>query len=337
MNYKSLVLIMVVSAGVYFTSCQDVELGDPDLTHTATNSLAFFSMTNASPNAPALDLYIDNIKQGSSVSAGAGQNGYSKIALASNGTFANVNIRSKASTGTIGGVLDKSDLIFRAGNANSNNFQAADSGYYTVIVLDSTTRPKPVRLLNAGFFADTTFFNPLTGKQISVVERKGLSAAEKSKLAPLGTVPLGSSDPGGLRYLIITDQLPLPSTHRFPKLAAGKAAVRFIHASPNAETVTVTVGGTNVNNSASIFTYPMRFPTFNPTVGSRTIATTNFLTVNAGVMDVVVKGTGGATIAQTVGFNFETGGIYTIVLSGNRNDLTKGTVTSLPLSIIKNK
>src|SRR5689334_15858274 len=106
MNYKSLTLIAAIGTGLYITSCQDVELGEPNVANSNTSGAAFFSMINASPDAPSLDLYIDNVKQGASVPTTDGQDGYAKATIAANGTngtnntFSNVSIRAKASSGT---------------------------------------------------------------------------------------------------------------------------------------------------------------------------------------------------------------------------------------------
>ena len=322
--------LTALTSGLYLSSCEEVELGEPNIKTTASSSSANFLLVNASPDAPALNLVVNNSKTGASVATGTGQDVYTKVGITSNAVLANTNIRAAAASGSIGGLLGSNDLIFRAGNNNANNLTAADSAYYTVIVLDSISRPKPLRTLNAKNFGDTTFFNPLTGGQISTVERKALSPEVRAKLVALGTVPLGASDPGGIRFLVITDQLPLPSTTRFPKPATGKIAVRFIHASPNSEdNVTVKVGATTVSNNGSIRSYPTKFPTFTPSVGSRSVTQGNWQTADMGLMTVTV--TAGATEIANREFQFEDKGVYTIVMSGNRRALP------LSLTIIKNK
>jgi hypothetical protein len=276
--------IMILGAATWLTACEDPDYIQPDTTVAPTNLSSNVLLVNASPDAPSLDLFINNEKIGGSVSAGTAQSGYTNVAIASNGGVANAAIRAKATSGTIGGVLDGRDLIYRAGNNNINNFSASDSAFYTFVVLDSITRPAPLRTNNALGIADTTYFNPLTGSYIAGVTRAPLPAAQKSRTVAVGTVPLGSTDVGGLRFLVITDQLPLPSTTRLPKPAANQAAIRLIHASPNTGAVTMTLGVTTYPTSSltpGLFTYPMLFATaFNPAVGSRSTTATTFVNVS---------------------------------------------------------
>jgi len=357
LNINKITAALATSMLMCTVACQDVDLSTPDLSTTATSSHANFLMVNASTDAPSLDLYVNNVKTGSSISTGSTQSEYTNALITSNGVLANTNLRAKASSGTIGGVLDKSDLIFRAANNSTNNFQAADSAYYTLIVLDSITRPKPLRTLNASNFGDITYYSSVsefTAPKIassgdttitltsnnSIVTynlvKKYNGGVAPSFLSAIGTVPLGSTDPGGLRFLVITDQLPLPSTTRFPKPAAGKCAVRFIHASPNTEdNVIVKVGGTSITNSGSVRSFPMKYPTFSPSVGSRSVTLSNYQTLSSGTMDITVTGTGATTLATQLGYVFDDKGVYTIVMSGNRNEVTGANL--LVLSIIKNK
>ncbi|HEY9045905.1 MAG TPA: hypothetical protein VIN08_08415 [Ohtaekwangia sp.] len=320
MNYKyKLASLIAISALVYGTSCSDPDYAEPVPATSASNLSANFLFVNASPDAPSLDLFINNVKSGNSVVSGANQDTYTAVPIVSNGVFANTNIRAKASSGTIGGVLGSSDLIYRAGNNNSNNFQASANAYYTIFAVDTTDRVKPLRTLNASSFGDTTFFNPPTGKQLSVVERKALSAEAKAKLVPLGTIPLGSSDPGGVRFLVLTETLPSP--------AAGKVSVRFIHLSPDAGTLTATLGATSV--TSGIFSYPMRFPTFTPSVGSRG-TTAGFQTIDAGTYDAVVKSAGNE-VSRLDAQTLTEKSVYTVYITGVLKDGT------LKTSIIKHK
>jgi hypothetical protein len=325
---------------MFLNACQEVELAEPNISTTATASSANFLLVNASPDAPSLDLFVNNLKIGDGVSAGGAQSVYGKVTITSNGGLANTSIKAKPTTGTIGGVLGGNSLILRAGNNNTNNFQAFDSVYYTFIVLDSVSRPKPIRLLNAKNLGDTTYFDPLKTRgdssYISVTQRRKLQSYTKSRTVAIGTVPLGSSDPGGIRFFVITDQVPLPSAIRFPKPSAGKCAVRIIHAVPNSGAITATVEGQTVLGA---LTYPLLFPaSLSPSVGSRSVVsstnpfiTVSFSTINSGVSDIDVK-QGGATIANAFDYDFQSGGVYTIVISGNFRDKP-----NLPLTIIKNK
>jgi len=357
LNINKITTALVTGMLMCAVACQDVDLSDPDLSSTSTSSHANFLMVNAAPDAPSLDLFVNNVKTGSSISANSTQSAYTNAIVTSNGVLANTNFRAKATSGTIGGVLNKSDLIFRAANNSTNNFQASDSAYYTLIVVDSITRPKPLRTLNASNFGDITYYSSVTeftapkivgGGDTTItltsnnsivtynLVKKYNGGVAPSFLSAIGTVPLGSTDPGGLRFLVITDQLPLPSTTRFPKPAAGKCAVRFIHASPNTEdNVTVKIGGTSITNSGSVRSFPMKYPTFSPSVGSRTVTLSNYQTLTSGAMDIVVTGAGPTTLAEELGYVFDDKGVYTVIMSGNRNDVSGANL--LVLSIIKNK
>ncbi len=360
-HIHKLIAFAAFGAGMCLTACEDVELGDPNTTTTASNSYANFVMVNASPDAPALDLFVNNIKTGTTIEAGAIVTTlpYTNVYIASNGVLSNTNIRVKATAGTIGGTLGTSNLIYRSTNNGTNNFQAADSAYYTFIVLDSVNRPKPIRTLNADDFGDITYYSPegslivpskldpnvdttivmSVGSNNSTVTanliKKYNGGVFPSYFLPIGTVPLGSTDAGGVRFLVITDQLPLPSSTRFPKPTSGKFAVRFINASPDAGTVTISLGATAV--TSGFFSYPFTQANFNPSVGSRTLVATsatngqfqnNF--ANQAAYDIVVK-SGTTEIARLNAQDFSDKGVYTIVMSGKRSSVP------LKLTVIKNK
>jgi hypothetical protein len=345
------------------TGCEDLERVTPVPNTTSSNLTANFLAVNASPDAPSLDLYINNVLTGASVSSGQAQTGYANVPITTNGVGANTNISAKATSGSIGGILGSNNLIFRAGNANTNNFVAAAGGSYTLIVIDSINRPIPIRTVNDKNFGDTTFYSPqssFTAKkktdgvtdtiiQLSVGSNNPVTTARllrkynKGKLPsfflPIGTVPLGSSDVGGLRFLLYTDNLPIPAIPPatvpvFPVPSSGKFAVRFINASPDAGTATAyKIGTTSVTGS---FTYPVTQANFNPSVGSRSTTGTAALTaafINnfaaTGTYDITVTvGTKTVTLPAQI---FADGGIYTIVLSGR---LAKN---NLVVTLLRNK
>jgi hypothetical protein len=237
---------------------------------------------------------------------------------------ANTNIKAKATTGTIGGVLGSSNIVYRGGNNNTNNFLSIDGARYTLIALDSISRPKPLRTLNASNFGDTTYFNPLTGSYISVVEKAALSANQKSRLIPIGTVPLGSSDPGGSRFYLVRDIYPT-----FPNPNTNQAAIRLIHASPLAKPVWVRLKpvstGSNITLGSNV-NHVMSFPTFSPSVGNRTVTTTtvNFTlqttSTNAYYIEVWPDNFATAPIftTETAGtsYVFDPNKVYTVLVRG---------------------
>jgi hypothetical protein len=335
--------------------CEDLEKVTPAPSASASNLTANFLMINASPDAPSLDFYVNNVKAGASVTSGLGQAAYNTVSVTTNSVGANTNIRAKATSGTIGGVLKSSDLIYRAGNNNSNDFVAAAGGSYTLIVVDSLNRPVPTRTLNASNFGDVTYYSSkstFTGKQksdgvtdtvinLNVGSNNSIVTANLLKkynnnalpsfFVPIGVVPLGSSDVGGIRFLLLTDNLPLPATSPlFPVPVSGKFAARFINAVPDGASATCKINGATVGG---LTTFPMTQANFNPSVGSQAYLTskgslfTNNVTA-AGTYDIVV--TMGAGTYKLTSETFADGGIYTVVLTGQ---VAKGNVA---VTLVKN-
>lgn len=360
MNRNKFIHIGLIAVLFAAVACEDNQSPTPKTTNTNPLTLsANFLLINASQDAPSLDMYVDNVKYGNSVSGTTGQSLYTPIPLTINAptingsAVASTNIRAKASSGSIGGVVGSSDLIFRAGNNNSNNFTAVSGGSYTLIVVDSLNRPKPLRTLNSSGFGDVTYYSSVssfTAKkisdasadtviQLSVGSSNSVDLANLLKkynggnlpsfLVPIGTVPLGSTDVGGVRFLLITDELPLPSSTRLPIPTAGKFAVRFVNASPDAGTVNCKINGVSVINGLNYsstgtvgFSYPMTQANFNPSVGSRGGSATSPVTAGfkndfaaAGSYDISVVA--GAKTVTSNAQTFVSGGIYTVVLTGS--------------------
>jgi hypothetical protein len=221
-------------------ACLDVEAPTPAPTSELNGSSAKFLFLNASPDAPSLDLFIN----GSKVGMGAAfltTNPYTTVPILGNGTFGttgNTSIRAKASTGTIGGVLNTNDVVFRAtpaGTGSLGNFNAIDQANinganYSVFVVDTIGRPLPKRTLNASNIGDVTYFTRNTGTQISAVEFSALS--DKTAVVPIGVVPVATTDPGGPRFWISQDVFRVPATFA-SGAAASQAEIRVLNAVPN--------------------------------------------------------------------------------------------------------
>lgn len=278
-------------------ACEDPEYIVPVPNPQPSGFSANFLFVNVAPDAPPLDMYVNNTKTGTTAAFGLGQAGYTTVPITSSGTgglTTNTNIRAKAATGTIGGVLGSNDAIYRAGNNNANNFSAVNGARYTLFALDTISRPIPERKLNASNFGDTTFFNPLTGGYISVVEKAALSPAQRARLVPIGIVPLGASDAGGVRFYLVRDNYPT-----FPNPNTTQSAIRVLQASPRNVTQPlwvrlnpVTTGsiislGSNLPYILS-FATPTGSANFSPSVGSRTVTTTgvNFTLQNTNIAGV---------------------------------------------------
>jgi hypothetical protein len=318
-------LVMLVAA------CAEPDAVTPVPATSASTLTADFSYINAVADGPTsgLEFYVNNNTIGG-IKTFLNGVPHTTVPITTNGVGANTNIRVK---GNIGGVLGASDMIYRAGNNNLNNFVATASttsltSRYTLIALDSINRPLPLRKLNAQSFGDTTFYNRANGQYVSTVERKAMTAAQRGNLVAIGTVPLGSSDPGGPRFLLLTDTYPAAAL-----LASTTQAVfRVINASPNAPNLFARIkfvsgaggnillpSGTAVGNG-----YIMAFPGFSPSVGSRattvafgtnqTIAPTGI----ANTYDLEVATEAGFTniVAIKAGVTFTAGKVYTVVISG---------------------
>jgi hypothetical protein len=285
---------------VIISSCEDVELPTANAkTGSTTSPTANFLFVNASPDAPSLNLIINNSKVGTGVIFPKGQTTYSNVAITANGGFQNTDISSVGSSGPIGGILGSNPLVYRNGNTNQNNLQAINGGSYTIFVVDTINRPAPVRKNNALGIGDTTFYRISNGTQISRVDRAALANASDralfptgttfpfGSLVPLGTVPLGSTDVGGPRLYVAQDILPT-----FTSANSLQAAIRFVNVSPNSPPLWVRLkpapgtdiflagSATSTTNGVGNFMSFAAFTSGNnntvtPSVGSRTALVTN--------------------------------------------------------------
>lgn len=332
----SLAMLIAIVLGV--TSCEEVQTVEPVANTTSTGLTASFLFINASPDAPSLDFFVNNLKIGPSLPSGSGQQGAVVAPITTNNIGANTNFRGKATSGTIGGVLGSADLVFRAGNNNANNFQASAGVNYTLLAVDSLNRPAPVRTLNANNFGDATWYNAANGQQISIDQYNALSSAAKARCVQIGVVPLGSTDPGGVRFLLLSDA--------YPTFASGnnsQAAIRFINASPTAPLTPIWVrlrpaSGTTISLATNSSTHIMGFPWVisnanNPSVGSRSLNTTApnggtgtlafpLQTIaSAGTpfsytLEIATNATFTPVASSVASVTFTVGKVYTIVVTG---------------------
>ena len=310
--------ILLSSAFVLFlAACQEPETPSPNLNYAGTPLLASFQFINAASDAPDLDFYVNNIKLGATVPFGSGLPANSIQPITTSAVGANTNVRAKAASGNIGGVLGSNDLIYRAGNTSTNNMSAANGASYTFIAMDTILRPAPVRKLNALNFGDTTYVNLAAGTQISVVERAALSASDKAKTVAIGTVPLGQTDPGGIRFVLLTDT--------YTAQTANKAGIRLVNAVPNSNIWArlKPAAGSNITLGTSVG-YILAFPTFTPSVGSRSTTTsfTSQTIATSGtpiVFTLEVSTDNFTTIDASVpNVTFEQFKYYTVVVGGQK-------------------
>lgn len=319
---KNYIKIFTIAALATFAACEDPDMPKPVPATGLSNFSARFLFINASPDAPQLDLYVNNVKAGSSVASGQWQGEYNSITLTSNAVIANTNIRTKAAGGTIGGTLGTNDLIYRAGNNNANNFTASSGASYSVFVVDSINRPQPIRTLNAKNVGDVTYYSTrnsftapslrssgdttiyLNVKNFGVdtqsspafasanstvafnLVRKYNGNVNPTFMIALGTVPLGSSDVGGIRYYLLQDVFPAFANAADSTTRAG---FRVVNAAPGSPALFVRlkfVSGTGANINVPVAgSSPASFSFVNvvnnvlgglqPSVGSRTATSTS--------------------------------------------------------------
>lgn len=354
--------IASLSLLVGLLACSDPELPSANLNAPVASYKATFTFANATVDAPSLDFYVNGIKLGTAA-PGAGLPLVTQLPIPSSGATgsatANASIRAKATSGTIGGKVGSSDLIYRSTSNGTNNFAAVNGGNYTIIAVDSINRPQPKRLnRNTATisFADVTYWNPNTQSMITASRRDSLNpancpacinwdgaaqtpstATEYANLVTVGLVPLGLTDPGGVRYYVVSD---VPLTFNAGNVATN-AGIRFVNAIANSNGVTAAANtngtfggppiwvrlrpaagpnitlGSNTNSVVSVA------GGFNPTVGSRTTGNLAFTTQAIAAAGVptsytleVSSDAGYATILYSATVSFLPGKNYTVFVRG---------------------
>ncbi|MFD2569688.1 DUF4397 domain-containing protein [Spirosoma soli] len=123
-------------SAVLLTSCEDTDYPAAQPATTPTTNQARFLFVNAAPGAPALNFFVENNPAAQSIAFG-------QASAYVPSQVGNVQLRAKAASGQIGGVLGSNDVLFRAGATNQNNFAASANASYTVFVTDTLNRPRP--------------------------------------------------------------------------------------------------------------------------------------------------------------------------------------------------
>jgi hypothetical protein len=332
------ILGLTTAIALSFISCDEndgIRAANTTAPASTTNT-GNFLFINATADGSPLNLFVNGVTAGGSVDLGKGQTLYTNIPLFTSGVtstgtaLANTSIRAKASSGgKIGGPLGSNDLIYRAGNTNVNNFLAANNGRYTLIALDSINRPAPVRTfslntITKALAADVTYYNQASGKQISNDQFKALTVGEQAKCVSLGTIPTGITDPGGVRFYLLTDTYPSDATIA-TAVTNNQSFIRFVHGAPNAPAVWVRLTPTATGSAIPIVSnvqYVMSVAGgFTPSVGSRA-ASAGFTTTATGAagnsytVEVSTDVNFAAIVVTVPNVTFVPGKIYTIVARG---------------------
>lgn len=215
MKKFKLPLLLLTAISFAFVGCKEDETPTPDT--------AKVLVVHASPNAPGVDLLVDNTKVNSAALTFPNNTGYLSV------------------------------------NAGARNFKVNVAGTSTTAINATPTLTKDMSY--SVFAIDSV-----------------------SKISPLVTV----------------DDLTTP--------ASGKAHIRFIHLSPNAPAVDVSV----VGQAAGVGVFTNR--TFNKTI---TAAEQAFTPVDAGAYNLEVRVAGTTTVALAVGnVTLTAGKIYTVFAKG---------------------
>lgn len=263
MNKHLFSIITLAGAMTALVGCQDTEYPTPAPASGASTLTARVLFVNATPGITPLNFFVSNVPAGTNIAFGTNTN-YNTAPVGP------IQLRAKAATGTIGGVLGAQDVLFRAGATNQNNFTVAANTNHTFFVTDSLNRARPTTI--------------------------------------------GSTDPGGPRFLNVTDNLAAP--------AAGNAHLRFFHLSPNAPAVWVNV--LRAGNTTPVASFANRtFRAISTGSGATQVNFANFTPIASGTYNVEVR-TGSATgpIALAVqGVALADGKIYTLYARG----LVRGT------------
>lgn len=228
-----------LTALAFLTSC--------DKNDDTVSGTAKVSVTHASPDAPAVDVFIDNVK---------------------------VTPAKLEFTGTTGILTDPYLTV----NAGTRNVKVSPDGTNNVIQGSIPFSPNKIYSI---FAFDT------------------LSATST------------------LKGLVLDDNLAIP--------AAGKAHVRFLHLSPDAGNVDVSLAKTNDTTKISN----------KPYIGNITpdASLSVFAPVNAGSYNIIVKAAGTTPELVNFPFNLVEGKIYTVYAKGLKAN-TPGTPGALGVSIL---
>jgi hypothetical protein len=343
-NMKSIHKILGLTAAMSISlfSCDEndgIRKADTTVANPTTSTANFF-FVNATTDGPSLDFFVNGLNQGTATVGSGLSGGYKNVPITTPGlnNIANTSIRSKATTGTIGGRLGSNDLLFRASNTGFGNLVAVPNARYTFIAVDELDRPQPLRTFSLNtvtnaLAADITYYNRVTRQQISNDAFKALAPTEQANFVSIGTIPAGVSDPGGVRYYAITDTYPTDAAIA-AAVTANQSFIRFVHASPNAPGVFVRLVGSSTINlvSGTAATNVMSVAGgFSPSAGSRTATVawgsavaTGASPNNTYTVEVHTNSTFTALALSVPNVTFTAGKVYTIVARG----LVGGTGTS---------
>lgn len=325
-KYNKAVGITLVGLFCGVIACEDAQVPPANLGHqTLVPFTAGFTFANATVDGGSLDVMVNGVKLGTTTPGGL-TGSYQIIAIPSPNTVANTAIRANGTNGPVGGEAGTSAL-FRSANTGVGNFTASNGASYTVFVVDSLNRPDPLRKTKYTLAPppsteilvgpDNTYWNPMTKTQISQSRRDSLNPAncpacvdqtvpttnEFANLVAMGTVPLGITDPGGIRFLVATDAFVAASA-----MSTNQSAIRFVNLVANSNGIAAAANANGTFGGPSIFArlIPTVGATINLTPTATQAATSNVVsnpagfTINVGSRNGLPAGTNNAFLAQTI-------------------------------------
>ena len=124
-------------SAVLLMGCEDTDYPAAQPATTPSTNQARFLFVNAAPGTLALNFLIENNQVAQEVAFGRVATAYTPSQVGA------VQLRARAASGQIGGVIGSNDIVFRAGATNQNNFVAAAGANYTVFATDTLNRPRP--------------------------------------------------------------------------------------------------------------------------------------------------------------------------------------------------
>ena len=136
-NYILILVAVIIGSVLIVTACQTIEYPDPSPATTTSTNQARFLFVNAAPGAPSLNFLVENNPAGQGVAFGQVATAYVPSQAGA------VQLRARAVSGQIGGVIGSNDILFRAGATNQTNFAATAGVNYTVFATDTLNRPRP--------------------------------------------------------------------------------------------------------------------------------------------------------------------------------------------------
>ena len=134
LNHIGRLAMAGIALGSILSACQSTDYPDPQPATTASANQARFLFVNAAPGSPALSFSIENNAAGQARAFNEAT-GYITAPVGP------VQLRARAASGQIGGVLGSNDVVYRAGATNQTNFSASANTSYTVFVVDTLNRP----------------------------------------------------------------------------------------------------------------------------------------------------------------------------------------------------